>query len=373
MTRRTETRALLLSLTLLAPACSRPPKGLRRLDSGDSNHGFQIDERRRDLFYVEGGGDLATRLAVVNLETGRRGSYRFSPETIVGFRPSFHEDAVTVAVEGSGSAKAGQYELLKVDADSGRVLLREPRATLSGKDFVNFGEPAPIDEDVSPSTGLAKTGSATPEPGDDEGVTFGSKPVGGAHPGVQATIIRGKKRTVFFFPTLAEPDNVRLAHDGKIYASSLGPNDKWKVEELNPSNGVRRTLAEFSGKVESMAYVGQGLALLRRGDDGSGLRFLDMIDAPAGRVALELPWSDGESDILDADTDKRLLFVRMNEGETQTCWSVHFDEPALRAASAYLAKARGSNVRKLTSTDLMALGMLGAMLVFVVGIVAIRD
>ena len=346
----------LLALALLAPACSRPPKGMRRLDSGDSNHWFRIDQRRRHLFYVGGGDLIATRLGVVNLESGRRKSYRLSPEHIVAIQPSFHDDTVAVAVESEGEADEGRYEMLKVDADSGRVLLRKPSDTLSDKDIVAFGEPAPLDRNA----GAPAEGSAAVE----------AQAVGGPRPGLKTSALRGKRRSITLFPTETEPENVVLAPDGKAFASYAAADGKWKVEEFDPSNGVRRTVAAFSGPVESMAYVGQGLVLLRQGDGGSGPRQLAMVDATAGRVALELPWSDGESAILGADTAKRLLYIRMNEGASQTCWAVHFDEPALRAASAYLAAARGPNVRKLMNTDVMGLVVVGGMLIVLTALVA---
>jgi hypothetical protein len=366
---RAAASALLAALAVLAPACSRPPKGMRRLDSGDSNHWFHVDQRRRHLFYLQGGGDWVTKLGVVNLETGRRGSYRFSPENIVAIHPSFHEDAVTVAVEASGGSHAENYDLLKVDADSGRVLLREPRATISAESVAAFGESSPLDpSEGAPAGVLTPSVSSTTE--DNGSVRVRVEPVGGVAPGIKATTLRGGRRTTAFFPTPTAPENTIIGPDGQIYTSSLAPDGKWRVEELQPLNGVRRTLAVFSGKVESMAYAGQGLALLRRGDDGSGPRQLALIDAAAGRVALELPWSDGESEILDADTDQRLLYIRMNEGEAQTCWAVHFDEPALRAASAYLAAARAPGVRKMTDTDVLALSMTGGMVVLLVLILA---
>lgn len=359
--------ALFAALAVFAAACSRPPKGMRRLDSGDLNHGFRIDQRRRHLFYVEGGGDRATRLGVVNLENGRRRSYRFSPEHIVALQPSFHEDAVAVAVEAS---RASGYELLKVEAESGRVLLRKPSETLTEKDFVNFGEHAPLDDDDrTPSSELTPSGPTAPE-ANDEPETMGVRPIGGVRPGIRATTARAGRRSVVFFGTETAPKNMILAPDGKVYASSRGEG-KWKIEEFDASNGKRRTVASFTGEVESMAYVGHGLVLLRRGDGGSGPRILAMVDAAAGRVALELPWSDGVSEILDADTDKRLLYIRMNEGESQTCWSVHFDETALRDASAYLAAARAPNVRKLTDTDVLGLVVIGGMLVLLIAIPAV--
>ncbi len=327
MNRSRGTPALLAALAILASACSRPPRGMRRLDSGDSNHRFRIDESRRHLFYIEGGDLLATRLGVVDLRSGRRSSYRFSPEHIVAIQPSLGENAVTVAVQSLDDSGEGNYQLLKVDADSGRVLLRKPSEALSKADIVNFGGSAPVE----------------------------ARAVGGARPGIKVVALDAGRRSSAFFPTPAEPGNVILSPNGKVYESNLAPDGNWKVEELDPASGGRRTVASFAGEVESMAHVGHGLAVLRRGDGGAGPRVLAMVDAVAGQVELELPWSDGESEILGADTAKRLLYVRMNEGESQTCWAIQFDEAGLRAASAYLAAARAPDVRKLTNTDIMGL------------------
>jgi hypothetical protein len=339
---RAAARALVAALAVLAPACSRPPKGMRRLDSGDSNHRFRIDASRRHLFYIEGGDLIATRLGVVDLETGRRSSYRFSPEHIVAIQPSLGENAVTVAVESADDAGEGNYQLLKVDTDSGRVLLRKPSEALSKADIVNFGGSAPVE----------------------------AQAVGGARPGIKVAALNAGRRSTTFFPTPTEPGNVLLSPNGEIYASSLAPDGHWKVEELDPANGARRTVASFAGEVESMAHVGHGLAVLRTGDGGAGPRVLAMVDAVAGQVELELPWSDGESEILGADTAKRLLYIRMNEGESQTCWAIQFDEAGLRAASAYLAAARAPDVRKLTNTDVMGLIIVGGMLLVMTAVLA---
>ena len=208
--------ALLAALAAFAPACSRPPKGMRRLDSGDSNHWFRIDQRRRHLFYVEGGDYIATRLGVVNLESGRRKSYRLSPEHIVALQPSFDEDAVTVAVESAGESREGSYELLKVDADSGRVLLRKPSESLSEKDFVKFGEPAPLDEAEPRPSALTPSRPPQQVPADGGSAAFEAVPVGGARPGIKSAALRAGRRSFTFFATPTEPENMILAPNGKI-------------------------------------------------------------------------------------------------------------------------------------------------------------
>ena len=111
-----------------------------------------------------------------------------------------------------------------------------------------------------------------------------------------------------------------------------------------------------------MARVASGLAVLRRREGVDGPRVLDIVDAGGAGVELELPWSNEDSEILGADTAKRLLYVRMNEGERQTCWAVRFDEKALRAASAYLTAARAPGVPKLTATDAVGLVVIAGMI-----------
>lgn len=336
--------ATLAALAALAAACSRPPRGMRRLDSGDANHWFAIDHSRRRLFYIQGDGDLiASRLGVVDLQTRRRESYRFSPERIVALRPSSDGSSVTVAVENDDDSDEGRYQLLKVDAATGRVLLRKASDSLEEKDFAAFvGPPRAAAVEAQPAAGL--------------------------RPGVMTVMRRARQKSIRFFPTPTRPRNVALAPNGEVYASYLSTGGNWKIEQLDPATGVRRALASFPGKVESMAYVGRGLAVLRRREGASGPRLLAMVGE--GGVELELPWSNGDSEILGADTAKRLLYVWMDEGESRTCWAVHLDERALRAASAYLTKARAPNVPKLTGTDVVGLVVAGGMLIVLFALLA---
>jgi len=257
---------------------------MRRLDAGDANHWFRLDRQKRRLFYIQGDADfIASRLGVVELATGARTSYRFSPEHIVALRPSPDGGSVAVAVANDDESVDGDYQLLKVDAPTGQVLLRKPSDSLSEKDFAAFGG--------------------------------------------------------------------RAAPDNKVFSVGRSPTGAWTIERRDPGKGTTRTIVSFPGKVESMAPVGSGLAVLRRREGADGPRLLDIVDAAGAGVELELPWSNGDSEILGADTGKRLLYVRMDEGERQTCWAVRFDEKALRAASAYLTAARAPGVPKLTATD----------------------
>jgi hypothetical protein len=121
-----------------------------------------------------------------------------------------------------------------------------------------------------------------------------------------------------------------------------------------------------------MAPVGAGLAVLRRASPGSSRRALAMVNAATARVDLELPWNDGDSEILAADTAKHLLYLRMFEGENESAWAVHFDEPALRAASVWLARHRGPDVRKLTDTDEVGLVIAAGAVILVIGLFAVR-
>lgn len=282
-------------LGALAAGCSRPPRGMRRLDAGDANHWFRLDRAKRRLFYIQGDGDLiASRLGVVDLESGSRRSYRFSPERIVALHPAPRGDSVTVAVENDDESQDGDYQLLKVDAADGRVLLRKASDSLSEKDFAAF------------------SGAAVPA--------------------------------------------------GEAYSIDRSPGGGWRIERFDPAAKIRRTIASFPGRVESLAGVGTGLAVLRRREGVDGPRLLDIVDASGAGVELELPWSNEDSEILGADTAKRLLYVRMNEGERQTCWAVRFDEKTLRAASAYLTAARAPGVPKLTATDAVGIVVIVGML-----------
>lgn len=338
---------LLAALAAFAPACSRPPTGMRRLDSGDANHWFRLDQDKRRLFYIEGDGDLiASRLGVADLQTGDRKSYRFSPEHIVALRPSPDGNSVAVAVENDDESEDGDYQLLKVNAATGRVLFRKASDSISEKDFAAFGDASP--------------GSAVIE----------AQPASGLHPGVKTAVRRDGRRSVRLFPTPTQPENVILASDDEVYASYPTTSGNWEIERLDPAKGTRRIIASFPGRVESMAYVGSGLAVLRRREGDSGPRLLAMVDAAGAGVELELPWSNGDSEILGADTAKRLLYVRMDEGESRTCWAVHFDEKALRAASAYLTAARAPNVPKLTGTDVVGLVVVMGVLVVMFALLA---
>ena len=294
---------LFAALAAFAAGCSRPPRGMRRLDAGDVNHRFRLDRTKRRLFYIEGDGDLvASRLGVVDLETGDRKSYRFSPERIVALRPSPRGESVAVAVENDDDSEDGDYQLLKVDAATGRVLLRKASDSLSEKDFAAFDGPA--------------------------------------------------------------------APVGEVYTIDRSPGGPWRIERFEPKTRTRRTVASFAGRVESLAGVGTGLAVLRRREGVDGPRLLDIVDASGAGVELELPWSNEDSEILGADTAKRLLYVRMNEGERQTCWAVRFDEKTLRAASAYLTAARAPGVPKLTATDLIGIVVIAGMLVVLFALLA---
>src|SRR6185503_8915485 len=122
----------------------------------------------------------ASRLGVVDLETGARKSYRFSPEHIVALRPSADGDSVAVAVENDDESVDGDYQLLKVDAADGRVLLRKPSDSLSREDFAAFGGPAAA-VDTKFSAGRTPSGAWTIERRD-----------------------RGARRTVASFPGRVE-------------------------------------------------------------------------------------------------------------------------------------------------------------------------
>jgi hypothetical protein len=280
----------------------------------------------------------------VDLATGARKSYRFSPEHIVALRPSSDGTAVTVAVENDDDSDEEDYVLLKVDAATGRVVLRKPSDSLSKKDFAAFGDSA--------------SGSAVIE----------ARPAGGLRAGIATAVRRAGRKSIRFFPTPAPPENIIRAVGDEVYASYRSSNGSWKIERLDPASGIRQTIAAFPGRVESMAHVGRGLAVLRRREGVSGPRLLSMVDA--GGVELELPWSNGDSEILGADTGKRLLYVRMDEGGSRTCWAVHFDEDALRAASAYLNKARAPGVPKLTGTDVVGLVVVGGVLLVLFALLA---
>lgn len=343
--------AAFLPLLLLASACSRPPAGMRRLDSGDDNHAFRVDRALRRLYYLEGGGEFVTRLGVVDLADGSRESYRFPHLRIIGLRPSARRDAVKVAAVGTGADNEGVYELLLVDAATGRILDRETRPEPRSDDLARFGK--------------------SPEPP----LEWEARAVGGRRPGVATTTREKDRLTTRFFPTPTPPLLAVRGPGDAAYAAYDALNGGWNIEELRADTGVRRPIARFPAEVESMAAVGRGLAVLRRARGGGSLRRLAMVDASSGRVSLELAWSDGDSEILAADTAKRLLYIRMNEGENESCWAVHFDEAALREASVYLARHRSPEVRKVTDTDILGLVMAAGLVVLLAGFAgaALRD
>jgi hypothetical protein len=341
--------AALAPLFLLTGACSRPPAGMRRLDAGDSNHWFRVDRRLRRLYYLEGGDGFVTRLGVVDLDTGRRDAYRFPHQKIIGLRPSDADGEVKVATVGTGTENDGEYRLLLVESATGRVLEQEEREELDDGDLARFAAaPAP------------RTRASDPE----------VRTYGGRRPGVGTMTGAPSRRTARFFPTPTRPALTARGAKGAVYAAYDALNGGWNIEEFQSRSGVRRLIARFPAAVESMAAVGRGLALLRRTRGGAARRNLAMVDAAAGKVALELPWNDGDSEILAADTAKRLLYIRMNEGGNASCWAVRFDEPALRAASVYLARHRAPDVRKLTDSDELGLVMAAGLVVLLAGVVA---
>lgn len=363
-------RASAAALALLA-ACSRPPAGMKRLDAGAFNHWFKVDSRMSRLYYMEGGGSFVTKLGVVDLDTGRRRTFEFPHEKIVGLRPAVDQDAVKLATEGTGVSNDGQYKLLLVDADSGKVRAEETPETEGEDDLAFFGETRRPDAPPgTPAFATARSTAARDDGADD----LWYETEGGRRPGIRATLLKADGRLERFFPTPTEPNIfVGVPRVGIGYAAYAAPGGTWNIEELRPVTGVRRVVASFPSMVESMAPVGQELVALRRSESGSGPRALAMIDPMSARVAYELPWSDGESEILGADAAKRLLYIRMDEGGTESCWSIHFDEKALRAASKFLARHRGSGVRKFTFEDGLFLGMMAAVALGVAAVVAVRE
>lgn len=360
-------------LAALTTGCSRPPQGMRRLDSGSSNHWFTIDPRLGHLYYMEGGGSFLTRLGVVDLDDGRRRTYAFPHQKIVGLRPAAGEDAVKLATEGTGESNTGEYKLLLVDSGSGQVRVEEKPKKEGENDLAFFAEATRPDDPAPSATPAFAVPASTAARGDDGSFDIWYKTEGGARPGVRTAEIGASRRSTRFFPTPTEPVHLVYAPGAATaYAAYAAPGGAWKIEEFRASTGSRRIVATVPTEIESMAAVGLELAALRR-DEGGGGRRLMLIDPAAGRVALELPWGDGESDILAVDPRKRLMYVRMHEGQSETCWSVHFDEAALRAASAYLARNRGSGVRKFTDSDALALGMTGGMVLLFAAIMVLRE
>lgn len=369
---RPAARAVLASLLALAAACSRPPKGMTRLDAGSSNHWFKIDHARRRLFYMQGGGSMATSLGVVDLENGRRRTYSFPHETIVALIPSGDGETVKVAAEGSGTGNKGELRYLLVDARTGGVAAQVKRDKIVGDELSLFGDRDRPDAPL-PGAANAFAAPASTAPADDEITTFWYKIEGAPHPGVRTTLGSAGRRLTRFFPTATEPAQLASAPGATLYAAYDAGDGGWSVEELSATTGKRRPISRFPAEIESMAGLGFGLAVLRRAESGSSLRKLALVETTSPRVALELPWNDGESRFLAADLDKRLLYVQMHEGGNDSAWAVHFDETALRAASDYLARKRGSGVRKLTDEDVLGLALTGGMLVLLVLVLAMRE
>lgn len=354
---------------LLASGCGpKPPEGMRRLDTGDMNWGYSVGRRFKNLYYADGDSFSASHLFVVDLETGKRKSFRFPYRRIETILPSPWENAVMIGAKNTSDGAAKRYSYMEVDPETGEVRLDEPRESVSRRDlFVTgriFGGVDPFAAAPS-SAALADDGSAS---------TMVEIVEKGA-PGVRAALDAEGRRTIRFFPTASVPDSVVMGEHGKFYASYLSTAAVSVIEEFDYVRGTRRPIARFEGsRVESLAVAGVGvvvlrLALGRQVPVGAGPRTLSLVDARAGRVLQDLPWSDGESRILAVDPGRGRLYLTMNEGDSISCWAVPLAEKALAAASQYLARARGPKVRRFhvgAGKDILVMAFMAAAAIFVI-------
>lgn len=338
----------------LAAACGpRPPDGMTRLDSGSMNHGFQVDQRLQRLFYIDGGGSFQTSLVVRSLETGKSRSYRFGERQIEMLHPSSSEDAVNLGarvthLDDRFRRGAETYAVMKVDASDGRVLAEERLSSYEAKDVTYFRNklgrgapdaPLPASSLSGMAVAAAYYASTAPADGQEEGSSVVSASIADAPaPGVRTAKDMRSGRSARFFPTASRPVELDSNDGGLIYADYRGKDGLMAVEELDSGTGARRVIGRFKGDIQSMTISGMGLLLLRR--ESEGPRTLTLLDAASGRVALDLPWTDGDSRLLAADPARRRLYLTMQEGRFSTAWAVPLDTATLRAASDYLAVAR---------------------------------
>ncbi|MBI5623749.1 MAG: hypothetical protein HY924_08230 [Elusimicrobia bacterium] len=330
-----------LAVSALLLGCGpKPPEGMKRLDSGDLNWGHAVGQRFKNLYYADGDGFSASHLYVVDLETGKRKEYRFPERRIKHILPAPLENAVMVGAEDTQTRSLKDHVYMEVDPDTGKVLVEEPRETVSRRDlFVagrTFGGSDPFA--VAPSSAAPVTGGG--------GAAMVEIVEKGA-PGVRAALDAEGKRVLRFYPTPSIPDHIEIGEGGKFYATYVDTASASVVEEFDYFNGTRRLVARFEGSgIESLAVSGVGILVIRQDRRGSGPRLLSLLDSRKGRVLQDLPWSDGESRILAVDPGRGKLYVTMYEGDSNSCWAVPLAEKALVAASDYLARARGPKVRR---------------------------